>query len=159
MWFDDIRTPRTEHKDEIIRKSLREALELLRSRLGKAPRLWRWGDLHTVTFRHPLGLVSPLDVVFNRGPFACAGGTTALVSGEYRFTDPFQVVVGPSFRQIFDLSRSTEFRVILPPGQSGQAYHRHYDDQLELWRAGGYRSAKLLENRAEWEHLVLEPQR
>jgi len=159
VWFDDISTPRIERKGEIIRRSLREALALLRDRLGKAPRLWRWGDLHTVTFRHPLGLVAPLDVVFNRGPFACAGGTTALISGEYRFTDPFQVVVGPSFRQVFDLSRATECRVILPPGQSGQAYHRHYDDQLELWRAGGYRSAKLLEDRSGWEHLVLDPQR
>jgi penicillin amidase len=159
VWFDDIRTPQEESKGEIIRRSLREAAEALRSRLGEQVRLWRWGELHTVTFRHPLGLVRPLDAVFNRGPYACAGGTTALISGEYRFTDPFAVVVGPAYRQIFDLSSTTEFRVVLPPGQSGQAYHAHYDDQLRLWRMGGYRTGRFLEDREHWECLHLEPKR
>ena len=157
-WFDDIRTPARESKREIIRRSLREALQTLSGRLGEQPRLWRWGELHTVTFRHPLGLVRPLDVVFNRGPFPFAGGTTALLSGEYRFSDPFQVVVGPAYRQIFDLSGTTEFRAILPPGQSGQAYHPHYDDQLQLWRIGGYRRGTTLEDRQRWERLSLKPE-
>jgi len=158
-WFDDIRTPAPESKQQIIRRSIREALAALRSQLGDQPRLWRWGELHTVTFRHPLGLVRPLDVVFNRGPYPFPGGTTALVSGEYRFTEPFAVVVGPAYRQIFDLSNAVEFQAVLPAGQSGQAYHRHYDDQLQLWRLGTYRTGRILEDRRLWEHLRLEPER
>jgi penicillin amidase len=159
LWFDDIRTPGQESKQVIIRRSFREAIGTLRTRLGDQPRLWRWGELHTVTFRHPLGMVRPLDVVFNRGPFPFAGGTTTLVSGEYRFTDPFQVLVGPAYRQIFDLSRAAEFRVILPPGQSGQAYHRHYDDQLQLWLMGAYRQGRIPEGPLGWERLSLKPER
>jgi penicillin amidase len=157
-WFDDIHTTGyIETRDDIVRKSLREAGELLKQRFGNDTKLWRWGDLHTVTLRHPFGMMKPLDRIFNIGPFPMAGGSTSLISGEYSFNDPFAVMVGPSFRHVFDMANEREVRAILPSGQSGQVFHPHYDDQTRLWLNGGYRIARRDGRGTHREVLVLEP--
>jgi len=135
QWFDNISTPEVETRDMIIRRSLREAYQALESRFGSDMKHWRWGDVHTVTLRHPFGLQKPLDRIFNIGPFPVAGASTALISGEYDFNAPFEVTVAPSYRQIFSLSTG-ETRSIIPGGESGQVYEPHYGDQVSMWLAG-----------------------
>ena len=159
-WFDDIRTTAVETRDYIIRKSLAEAVLYLREKVGPEMKNWRWGDMHTVSFRHPLGLQKPLDRIFNIGPFPCAGGSTALMSCEYSLNDPFGVTVGPTFRQIVDFSRPDERQSVLTSGQSGQVFHRHYSDQTPLWLNGAYRTVRSHPGPGEhWETLTLEPAR
>lgn len=157
-WFDDITTPGTETRDDIIRRSLREAVQSLELQMGNDSRTWRWGDLHVVELRHPFGQRKPLDRIFNIGPFPVAGGPTALVSCEYSLNEPFGVTVGPSFRQVFDLAGDGAIRSVLPSGQSGQAFHRHYDDQTRLWLNGGYRVSSFRHRTTDgMDRLVLEP--
>ncbi len=134
-WFDDISTPQVETRDMIIRKSLREACTDLRDRLGDDMKRWQWGNLHTVTLQHPFGMKKPLDRIFNVGPYPVDGASTALISGEYDFNDPYAVTVGPSFRQIFSLG-SGETRAVLAGGESGQVFDPHYADQVPLWLHG-----------------------
>ena len=134
-WFDNVSTPDTETRDIIIRKSLRETDAMLRARLGEDMKRWRWGELHTVTLHHPFGMKKPLDRIFDVGPFPVAGASTAVISGEYDFNAPFEVTVGPSFRQIFSLSTG-ESRSIIPGGESGQVFQQHYADQVPLWLNG-----------------------
>jgi penicillin amidase len=158
-WFDDITTASVENRDDIVRKSLREAGEELRKRLGGEPRDWRWGNLHTVTLKHLLGLQKPLDRIFNLGPYPVGGASTALTSFEYDHNTPFEVTVGPSFRQIFDLGRVEGGRAVLAGGQSGQIFHPHYDDQTSLWLNGGYRMVSGAPPPPGGGHLRLEPLR
>ncbi|MEK9137007.1 MAG: penicillin acylase family protein, partial [Bacteroidota bacterium] len=56
-WFDDVRTDAVETRDHMIRKSLREAIFILRDSVSTQMKNWRWGDVHTVTLKHPFGLV------------------------------------------------------------------------------------------------------
>ena len=77
----------------------------------------------------------PLDRIFDVGPYPVAGASTALISGEYDFNAPFEVTVGPSFRQIFSLSTG-ETRSVIPGGESGQVFQHHYADQVPLWLNG-----------------------
>jgi penicillin amidase len=159
-WFDDITTSKTENRDDIIRKSLREAIAALQSRFGNETKNWRWGELHTVTLEHPFGLQKPFDKIFNVGPYPVSGASTALVSFEYSFNDPFAVTVAPSFRQIFDLSKEGEIHSVLPSGESGQVFHEHYHDQTELWLNGGYRVSWFSHLPEHGTHrLILEPKR
>ena len=159
-WFDDVRTADTvETRDDIVRRSFREAGEDLRRRFGGDTKLWRWGELHTVTLSHPFGLRKPLDRIFNIGPYPIGGGSTSLISCEYSFNAPFSVTVGPSFRQVFDLANSQEVRAVLPSGESGQVFHPHYDDQTRLWLNGGYRIARRDGEGTHREVLRLEPHR
>ncbi len=156
-WFDDVKTDSVETCDQIIRKSFREAIATLRTEMGPQTKEWRWGSRHTVTFRHPFGLVKPLDRLFNIGPFPYGGGSTTLTSGEYSFNQPFAVTVGASFRQIFDFASPDEYRAVLPPGQSGQVLHPHYDDQTQLWLNGAYRTVTSHTEGGQWQILTLEP--
>lgn len=157
-WFDDVTTPAVETRDDMIIRSMREAVMRLRARFGSDTRRWRWGDMHTVTLRHPFGARPPLGRIFNIGPLPIDGGSTTLVSGEYDFNDPFGVTVGPSFRQIFDFSGSGTIRSVLPSGQSGQVFNPHYDDQVRLWVNGGYRTSSF-SARLPGDRLTLEPGR
>ena len=158
-WFDDVGTPAIETRDDIIRKSLRESIVALRDRFGEDTRSWRWGEMHTVMLQHPFGLVKPLDRVFNLGPFPYGGGQTSLISGEYSYNEPFAVIVGASFRQIFDMADSGNVRAVLPSGQSGQVFNSHYGDQTDLWLNGGYRIVRSGTSGARWEQLYLRPAR
>ncbi len=162
-WFDDVSTTNTvETRDDIVRKSMKEAAEALRGRMGAEMKNWRWGELHTVTLQHPFGLRKPLDKIFNIGPFPYGGGATSLVSGEYSFNDPFAVTVGASLRQVTDMARPFESRRILPTGQSGQVLQKHYDDQSHFWLNGAYHTTTSVIDQsgaAKWECLQLEPAR
>ncbi len=156
-WFDDVRTDSIETRDQIIRKSLREAIYTLRDSVSTQTKNWRWGDVHTVTLKHPFGLVKPLDRLFNIGPYPYGGGPTTLMSGEYSLNAPFQVGVGSSFRQIFDFATPDEWRAVLPSGQSGQVLHQHYDDQTPLWLNGAYRTVSARRESGKTETLILQP--
>jgi len=152
-WFDNIVTEQIETRDDIVQESMRSAMSILARENGVSMKNWRWGEKHTVTLRHPFGIVKPLDAIFDIGPFSYAGGSTTLVSGEYSFNEPFTVTVGASLRQIVDMGRPLEARRVLPTGQSGQVFHRHYDDQTPLWLNGSYRSV----DNSSVRRLVLEP--
>jgi penicillin amidase len=161
-WFDDIRTDTAETRDDIVRKSLKDAMLALRERFGNEMKSWRWGELHTVTLQHPFGLQKPLDKIFNVGPFPYGGGPTTLTSGEYSYNNPFDVTVGASFRWIVDFAKPDEPRSVLPPGQSGHVLHHHYDDQVQLWLHGAYRIARTHRSPDQlphWDRLTLEPAR
>jgi penicillin G amidase len=159
-WFDDVRTTAVETRDDIVRASLRDAVADLRSRCGPDTKNWRWGNIHVVSLRHPFGLRKPLDRIFNIGPFPVGGASTSLTSFEYDLNRPFDVTVGPSFRQIFIMGGEGEFRSVLPSGQSGQVFNVHYDDQTGLWLNGGYRTGRFRKGPgADVERLTLEPGR
>jgi len=161
-WFDDVRTGAQESRNDIIRKSLRDALDTLAGTMGRVMKEWRWGKLHSVTFRHPFGAREPLDRIFNVGPFPVAGGGTTVSKTEYKASSPYDVTVGPSMRQVVDLARPLEGFYVLTGGQSGQPLHEHYDDQAPLWLNGGYIrvSSDWAEiGEAPWDRLTLEPAR
>ena len=113
--------------------------------------------MHTVTLHHPFGMQKPLERLFDIGPFPAAGGSTSMMSGEYSLTEPYEVTVGASYRQIFDLGDARQYRSVLPSGQSGQVLHRHYDDQTPLWLTGGYRTARVDGGGEGSRELVLTP--
>jgi len=114
-----------------------------------------------VTFKHILGVKRPLDKIFNVGPFPVGGAGTTVNSGQYNFTSPFQMTIGPSFRHITDLSDTRSSLMVIVPGQSGQPLHPHYDDFVPLWLNGLYHRILLdegsIKEQESWTHLVLRP--
>jgi penicillin amidase len=149
-WFDDISTPKIETKNEIIRKSLSDALNDLEKNYGKDIKNWQWGNLHRVTFKHAFSGASRLiDKFINIGPFNVGGDGTTLFNTEYAFSEGikdyplfdherFDNVLGPTMRYIFDFAKPDEFYMILTTGQSGNFMSDHYSDMSELWLRGKY---------------------
>ncbi len=139
-WFDDIRTPEKETRNDILVKSLLDAGQWLKELAGEEISYWRWGEIHQLTMRHPMGRQRPLDVLLNLGPFPRGGSTMTINNSEYPFDHPFEVHVGPSTRQLVDFCDINKSLAVIPTGQSGQWISKHYKDQNPLWLNGQYHS-------------------
>jgi len=149
-WIDDISTlDIQENLDDIIIKSVYEAVFDIEKNLGSSPINWWWGRLHVLTFRHSIGNeIKILDRLFklNIGPFETGGSSTTINNGEYSFSNPFNQVSGASFRRIVDFSNLDSTLFILTSGQSGNPKSLHYNDQTDLYLNGQYRSILFNEN-------------
>jgi penicillin amidase len=137
QWWDDKGTPEIETRDAILRKAFSAGLAELEKLQGQDPAHWNWGKLHTITFRNQtLGKsgIAPLEALFNRGPYATAGGESIVNATGWDATEDFQVTWMPSMRMIADLGDFTRSLTVHTTGQSGHAFHPHYTDMVDLWR-------------------------
>jgi penicillin amidase len=98
--------------------------------------------------------------IFTVGPFPAGGSHSTINKGDFAISNPYRDIVGPSTRQIFDLSDINNTRSVTPPGQSGQVFQRHYDDQVHLWLDGLYRRQVMDQasiEKAGYDLLILRP--
>jgi penicillin amidase len=137
VWFDDVRTPEVEGRDEIVDAALVRAWAVGVERWGEEVRNWAWGEMHTLELRHPLGALPLLGRLANRGPFPMpgSGATVAAFGGRWR-GDVRPVTYGPSMRWIADLGDPDGSLAVIPGGQAGHPFDPHFDDQLKLYLAG-----------------------
>jgi len=161
-FFDDIRTPQRETQNDIIRKSLVDALTGLEKNYGTDMASWQWGDVHKVTFKHMFHNKSGLlDKIINIGPFDIGGDGTTIFNTEYSFPELFESsrdltkpyrseqyenILGPSMRYIFDFADPDHLEFILPTGQAGHFMSDHYKDMSEMWLKGKYIKVPLKED-------------
>jgi penicillin amidase len=139
--LDDPRSPLLQgrSRDDLMLQSLREAIAYLKWELGPHVYDWRWGDLHQLTYVHPLGQVKPLDRLFNRGPYPIGGDeTTVWAAGSFYHSLDCGQVIGPVCRFVVDLGDLSRSRSLNAPGQSGQPGSRHYADRIQAWFQGDY---------------------
>lgn len=138
-WWDDVRTPARETRDDIIRLAIKDADKELRARLGGDPSEWRWGDLHTLTLTNQTfgtSGVGPIEWLFNRGTLKLAGGDSLVDATGWDPQTGYQVDWVPSMRMIVDLADLDRSRWINLTGASGHAFAGHYWDQAPLWARG-----------------------
>lgn len=136
-WFDDRTTPQVETRDDIIRQAMTDAIAELTERFGPDIGKWRWGDLHTATFKNQaLGQsgIALIERIFNRGPVPVDGTIATVNNTAYSPSAPYEVLTVPSYRQVVDVGDWSRSVSILTPGQSGHPFHRHYDDMIDPWR-------------------------
>ena len=139
MWNDVATTDQAETRDDILQRAFEDACQELESRLGGNVSQWQWGKLHTATFRNgSLGKsgISIIEAIFNRGPIATDGTSTAVNNTGYspKTGERYTVAGVPSERYIADLADWTRSLSMHTTGQSGLPYHKHYDDMIDPWR-------------------------
>lgn len=139
-WFDDRATPQVETAAQIALASYRQMLQTLRTQQGEIMGDWQWGKIHQLTLTHMLGTHDALKQIFNAGPYPLGGSADTINKGEYRLTEPYAVMAGPSVRRLVDLANPEISYSVLPGGQSGQAFSPYHHDQLKLWLQGKYRT-------------------
>ncbi|MBP4139890.1 penicillin acylase family protein [Flavobacterium geliluteum] len=146
VWWDNIKTKNTkETRSQIVSESFNQAISELRKQFGDAVTDWTWAKIHTVEHEHPLGKVAALRKLFNVGPFA-APGSNEVINNQFfglNREGEYAVKGGPSTRRIVDFSDVENSWSILPTGQSGNPFSKHYDDQAEMYNAGKFRKMKL----------------
>ncbi len=124
-------------RDRLLRTTFTRAVRRTTALLGNDPAQWRWGKLHTATFRHPLaGLGAAYAKAFDLGPVERGGD--AQTPNNTRHDAKFAQVHGATYRQLFDLADWDRGLATSAPGQSGQPGSPHYGDLLPLWAAGEY---------------------
>ena len=138
-WWDNVNTKQVENRFETLRIAWVKTIRHLESMYGKDLLKWRWGNAHTLTHSHPLGMQKPLDLIFNVGPFQVAGGRETPNNMNINMgPGPWSVKSGPSTRRVIDFAQPDKSVGINPVGQSGVLFDKHYDDQAALFSEGLY---------------------
>jgi len=154
-WWGDARTGTGADAAAVAAAALDAAGAQLRRDLG-APDDWRWGRVHTITFREStLGTsgIGPIEWYFNSPAYPVAGADGAVDNTYYRlwraYPDPydpgfqpaatlaelFSVTNGPSMRALYDLGDLDAGRIVTTTGQSGHPFSRHASDLIGPWLA------------------------
>jgi penicillin amidase len=131
-WVDDVTTDSVETLDGLGAAAMRTAVE----RVGQQT----WGQIHTTRIDHPMGVVAALNraLRLNIGPFPSPGSPyTVNVSGWSGRMPPYSNAYGSSQRHVVDMADPDgSGGFVIPTGQSGNPFSRHYRDQTQLWREG-----------------------
>jgi len=142
-WVDNVKTKNKKEtlSDDII-IAFEKSCSDLEKKMGTVPENWKWGKIHTLTLKHPLGKVALLDKVFNlnRGPFPVGGSFHTVSPFSYPFGDLFHANHGASHRHIFSAGNWDESQTVIPTGESGIAASPYYCDQTKLYLKGIYHS-------------------
>ncbi|MBA4853237.1 penicillin acylase family protein [Emticicia sp. BO119] len=152
-WWDNIHTKERETRRQILTRSLNEAVASLEQQLGNDVDQWQWKKVHTLTHKHPLGILPIVGKLFNVGPFPVPGGRETINNLDFPIdsTGIYEVSYGPALRRIIDFANPEHSESVLPTGQSGNVMSKHYDDQASMFVEGGSRAE--LMNRAEIEKI------
>lgn len=162
IWWDDISTKDIkENRDEIFTKSFHEAITALETQFGKNINDWTWDKALSITHKHSFDKIALLRDIFNVGPFAISGGNEVINNQIFSIneTGKYEVFGGPSTRRVIDFSDVENSVAIIPTGQSGNVFSKHYNDQAQKYLKGEY--YKMLLNKEEIQQskeiLILEP--
>jgi penicillin amidase len=159
-FWDDRTTPAVEDRERVFLKSLDDAVQMLSRLQGDDVSGWDWRRLHGVRFRHPLGSEEPGSRLFGRGAVPFGGSTFTVANAVVSLREPFETMLGTSFRFLADLGSPDSSRSVVPTGASGHPLSPSYFDQNPGWLEG--RSHPLLLERASIEgapasKLLLQP--
>ncbi|WP_433259085.1 penicillin acylase family protein [Streptosporangium sp. CA-135522] len=138
-FWDDIRTPAKETRDDMLRRAMAGAYDELSARLGPDPRSWHWGDLHALTLTNQTfgtSGIAPIEWLFNRGPLPVGGSDDAVNAAGWDVQQDYAVSWLPSMRMVVDMSNLDGSQWINLTGASGHAFHDNYWDQAPLWANG-----------------------
>lgn len=152
VWWDDIHTDTTvESKSVIVQNAFLEAVASLKKDFGDDITTWTWSKVHTLEHGHPIGQVTALRSFFNVGPFPVHGTRGVINNMAFSYTSNgfYKVSSGPSTRRVIDFSDIENSMSIIPTGQSGNPFSKHYKDQAEMYLNGEFR--KMMMNTKEIE--------
>lgn len=150
IWWDNVETKEVvENQASIIQASFLDAIADLEENLGDDMNSWTWGRVHTLEHGHPIGQVEALRSFFNVGPFPVSGTREVINNMAFGYTENgnYKVTAGPSTRRVIDFSDIENSMSIIPTGQSGNPFSKHYQDQAEMFLNGKFR--KMLLNKEE----------
>jgi penicillin G amidase len=128
----------TRGRDDLIARSLDEAVAELTKRFGADMQAWKYGQarFHHALIRHPLsGVVNDeLRGRLSVGPLPRGGdGSTVSATG-----NGDNQTAGGSFKIIVDTEDWDNAVAINTPGQGGDPADPHYRDLFEMWAQGRY---------------------
>jgi penicillin amidase len=128
-WWNDVGAVGRQTKTEILDRVI--------AALDRAGPQKSWGEVHKVAFDHPLVRLPVIGKQasdsWSRGPFAVAGDNATVNALYWSRVRPFAVTSIPAMRFVTDVGNWDDTVLVLPVGQSGRPWSRHYSDQVSSW--------------------------
>jgi penicillin G amidase len=141
LWWDNIDTKEVvESRETILLRVFEKTIAALEVQLGTDIDDWQWGEVHQVLYKHPFGEIPVLKYFLNVGPYKTHGGNEVINNIMYKLdsTGVYNVTAGPSTRRVVDFSNIDESKAIIPTGQSGNPFSKHYKDQTQKYLKGAF---------------------
>lgn len=161
LLFDDVTTPEVvEDRDDMLVRSVRDAVSYLEENFGEDPAGWRWGDLHKMRFFHPMGFGPFREMSVGEWPHPGARHTLRCASPAESGRWHFKSANGTSYRTFMDMGDIENARGIFDGSISGQYLSPHYDDLHQVWVRGDHLTMTMDPEQVRAEaryHLVLSP--
>lgn len=150
-WFDDKNTPQVETRDDIIQRSLGQALAWLKENHGNDMNKWTWGEVHQVSYVSLLASTgNPVFAwLYKIEPIQARGENFTINTGTFTFQDPFSMAHGASQREVIDMGDLDGMQAIQSTGQSGLVRHANRTDMLEKWENVEYIPAPFSREKVE----------
>ena len=123
--------------DEMLTYAATSAYDRLVALQGDTPSRWNWGSLHALALTSDTfgsSGIAPIEMLFNRGPYAVGGGSSVANATGWVLGEGFETVTVPSMRMVVDLSDWDASGWNHLTGTSGHAFHTNYIDQVETWQ-------------------------
>lgn len=145
VWWDNISTPEKESRQSIISDAFTLSIQELETELGSSPKQWYWEKVHFIEHPHPAGKKTPLDYIFNVGPFPASGGEEVINKIAFTLNGSGKYISrsGPAMRILMDFADLENSISINPTGASGNFMNPHYNDQAHMFVNGQFRSQKM----------------
>lgn len=151
-FWDDVTTPLIETRNQILARTVLDAIDILENQCGKDPEKWQWGKLHTYHWKTDATLFSDymdlmektgikfLSGYFDRGPYPAPGDHTTLNVAGYQTGKNFETWLIPAMRVIVDFGSDEPIIGINSTGQSDNPSSPFYDDGIAAFREGKYQN-------------------
>lgn len=161
-WWDNKTTDLTETREQIINEALKVTIKELSVQFGNDTKNWKWENAVVAEHPHPLGSQKPLDKLFNVRTEAVSANEEAVnkLAFDLNGEGIYKVTSGPAMRIILDFGNVEESVSVLPTGNSGNRFSKHYADQKELFAEGKYRLQMMNESQIKDKSkgkLILQP--
>jgi penicillin amidase len=127
---------------DIFKRSMKDALGMLKDQLGANRQKWTWGQLHNLRWEALPAMLNPKlaqKFTFPAEPIGVNGGPDTLSSARYEMARPFRVsTFYTSSRLIVDWSHPESAWAVNATGQSEHADSQHQFDLSKFWLRGEY---------------------
>ncbi|MFC2089296.1 penicillin acylase family protein [Bacteroidota bacterium] len=136
LWCDDITTADVrETFSNNIEKAFFKAVDSLSAMLGPIVEDWKWGDMHTLTYMHPMGEVNLVRKLFNPnlGPYRIGGSAHTVAPFSYPLGRNYKSGHGASQRHVYSTAAWDASKSVLPIGNCAIPSSPFYGNQAPLY--------------------------
>jgi len=159
--FDDKRTAGVEDRDDMIVRSLSDAMKRVEKKWGEDANERKWGDIHVIKWFHVLGMGKGRAMSVGPFPHLGADHTVRNAKAAYFGSRPYKSMTGPCFKHVIDMGDPDNALMVIDGSQSGQWLSPHYDDMHPLFVEGKYIKVDMDPDRVMSNahyHLALRPE-
>ena len=152
----------TRARNAILTRALEEAVADMRKRFGADMNAWKWGDIHTTDFVHPLAGADGAKGLFHIDPVRRGGDSFTVMAATSASETSTKQTSGASFMFVMDVKDWDNSTGLSVPGNSAQPLSPHYKDLIPYWGDGKYFPLAFSRPRVESvtaHTLILQPVR